>query len=168
MSIGRRRLRGSYPVLILRTPYGRTAPLNVLFFEALTAVKRGYIVVQQVTRGRFDSDGEWPWAYEQQDGYDTVVWATSLPGSNGKVGMFGGSYTGQTQWAAALAGPPGLAAIAPQITWSDPAAGLMFRGGAIELGLNAFWTLAQALPQFPKVIDDPDELLAAMATTIED
>ncbi|WP_342660249.1 Cocaine esterase [Rhodococcus ruber] len=160
---------GSYPVLILRTPYGRTASLNVLTFDTLTAVKRGYIVVQQDTRGRFDSDGEWlPWAYEQQDGYDTVVWASRLPGSNGKVGMFGGSYTGQTQWAAALAQPPGLAAIAPQITWSDPANGLMFRGGAIELGLNAWWTLAQTLPQLPKVIDDPDDLLAAMATTVED
>ncbi|RYF54076.1 MAG: CocE/NonD family hydrolase, partial [Comamonadaceae bacterium] len=95
---------GSYPVLIQRTPYDRTAPLNVLFFDTMTAVKRGYIVVQQDTRGRFDSDGEWlPWAHEQQDGYDTVVWASGLPGSNGKVGMFGASYTGQTQWAAALA-----------------------------------------------------------------
>ncbi|QHE69858.1 CocE/NonD family hydrolase [Rhodococcus sp. WAY2] len=160
---------GSYPVLIQRTPYDRTGSLNVLIFDTLAAVKRGYIVVQQDTRGRFDSDGEWlPWACEQKDGYDTVVWASGLPGSNGKVGMFGGSYTGQTQWAAALAAPPGLAAIAPQITWSDPADGLMFRGGAIELGLNAWWTLAQSLAQLPKVVEDPDELLGAMATTIAD
>ena len=95
---------GSCPVLIQRTPHDRTASLNVLIFDTLTAVKRGYIVVQQDTRGRSDSDGEWlPWAYEQQEGYDTVVWATGLPGNNGKIGMFGGSYTGQTQWAAALA-----------------------------------------------------------------
>jgi len=160
---------GSYPVLVQRTPYDKRGLTNILVLDVLPAVKRGYIVVLQDTRGRFGSDGEWlPWAYEQQDGYDTVVWASRLPGSNGKVGMFGGSYTGQTQWAAAIAGPPGLAAIAPQITWSDPADGLMFRGGAIELGLNAFWTLAQTLPQLPKVIDDPNELLAAMATTIED
>lgn len=160
---------GSYPVLIQRTPYDRTGSLNVLTFDALTAVKRNYIVVQQDTRGRFGSEGEWlPWAYEQQDGYDTVVWASRLPGSNGKVGMFGGSYTGQTQWATALTKPPGLAAIAPQITWSDPADGLMFRGGAVELGLNGWWTLLQNLSQLPKVIAEPGDLLAALGTTVHD
>jgi putative CocE/NonD family hydrolase len=54
------------------------------------------------------------------------------------------------------------------MTFSDPADGLMFRGGAIELGLNAFWTLGQSLPQLPKVIDNLEELAAAMSTTIEE
>lgn len=161
---------GSYPVLVHRTPYDRTSVLGVaLFLDMLPAVNRGYIVVHQDTRGRFDSDGEWlPWAHEQKDGYDTVVWASRLSGSNGKVGLFGGSYSGQTQWAAAIAQPPGLAAIAPQITWSDPADGLLFRGGAVELGLNAVWTLRQALSQLPKVIDDPEKLSAAFSTTLQD
>jgi predicted acyl esterase len=45
-------------------------------------------VVAQDTPGRFASDGEWlPWKSEREDGYDTVEWAASLPGSNGKVGI---------------------------------------------------------------------------------
>src|SRR3712207_8657783 len=30
--------------------------------------------------------------------YDTVEWAAGLPGSDGRVGMFGLSYFGKTQW----------------------------------------------------------------------
>ena len=151
---------GSYPVLVMRTPYDKHALFHTLYFDVLAAARRGFIVVQQDTRGRFESDGEWlPWAYEQEDGYDTIEWAGRLPGSNGKVGMFGGSYTGQTQWATAIAKAPSLVAIAPQITWSDPEDGLMFRGGAIELGLNAWWALSQSAAQLPKVLDSPHELL---------
>ncbi|WP_174187266.1 CocE/NonD family hydrolase [Nocardia barduliensis] len=160
---------GAYPVLIQRTPYHKQSPGQSLMFDVLAAVKRGFIVVQQDTRGRFESEGQWlPWAYERQDGYDTVLWARSLPGSNGKVGMFGGSFTGQTQWTTAIAQPPGLAAIAPQLTWSDPANGLMFRGGAVELGLNTVWGLGTSVAQLPKIIEDPDKLVAELATVIGD
>ncbi|MFI6365179.1 CocE/NonD family hydrolase [Nocardia sp. NPDC050630] len=87
-----------------RTPYDKASPQGTAQLDTLKAVRRGYIVVQQDTRGRFASDGEWlPWAYEHQDGYDTIEWAAALPGSNGNVGMFGASYTGNTQWAAAIA-----------------------------------------------------------------
>nr|WP_269066339.1 CocE/NonD family hydrolase [Streptomyces spinoverrucosus] len=64
------------------------------------------MVVIQDTRGRFASEGEWePFTYEESDGYDTVRWAAALPGSNGSVGMIGGSYFGNTQWMAALSKP---------------------------------------------------------------
>jgi uncharacterized protein len=55
--------------------------------------------------------------------------------------MFGASYLGSTQWTAAIAQPPSLAAIAPGLTWSDPLDGLYARGGALELGLALPWTL---------------------------
>ncbi len=157
---------GPWPVLVQRTPYNKR---NLMFpLDTINAVKRGYIVVQQDTRGRFGSDGEWlPWAYEERDGYDTVEWAARLPGSNGKVGLFGASYTGNTQWTAAIAQPPHLAAIAPQVTWSDPEDGLFFRGGAIELGLNVFWSLLQSLTQLPKAVP-PAELPSRMASLIRD
>jgi predicted acyl esterase len=72
-----------------------------------------------------------------------VRWAAALPGSNGSVGMIGGSYFGNTQWMAALSKPPELKAIAPLITWSDPDDGLFSRGGAIELGITVPWSLMQ-------------------------
>ncbi|UGT62005.1 CocE/NonD family hydrolase [Nocardia asteroides] len=156
------------PVLIERTPYDRRAMLQISL-DPLRAVSRGYILIRQDSRGRFRSEGEWlPFTYEVEDGYDTVRWAAGLPGSNGVVGMFGGSYTGNTQWAAALAKPPELRAISPQITWSDPADGLHFRGGAIELGLNGWWSLTTGAGEIAARAQDPAEAGAALAGLVVD
>ncbi|MEU1276213.1 CocE/NonD family hydrolase [Streptomyces sp. NPDC005799] len=133
---------GPWPVLLSRLPYGKQTSMLAMMLDPLAAARRGFIVVIQDTRGRFASEGEWePWTYEERDGYDTVRWAAALPGSSGSVGMIGGSYFGNTQWMAALSKPPELKAIAPMITWSDPEDGLWTRGGAIELGISAPWTL---------------------------
>jgi putative CocE/NonD family hydrolase len=135
---------GPWPVLLSRLPYGKQSPLLAMMLDPLAAARRGFMVVVQDTRGRFASEGEWePWTYEGSDGYDTVRWAAGLPGSNGSVGMVGGSYFGNTQWMAALSKPPELKAIAPLITWPDPDDGLWTRGGAIELGITVPWSLMQ-------------------------
>ena len=89
-----------------------------------------------------------PLRYEREDGYDSVEWAAKLPGSNGRVGMFGGSYHGNTQWMAAIEQPPSLAAMVPGITWSDALDGLFARGGAIELGITPNWTLIMGVDHF--------------------
>ena len=105
-----------HPVLLTRTPYNKdnAAPMGML------GARRGFIVVTQDTRGRFTSEGEWyPFKNETDDGYDTVEWAAALPGSDGKVGMFGGSYVGATQMLAAIAHPPHLAGICPVVTASN-------------------------------------------------
>src|SRR4051794_30067268 len=131
---------GPHPVLLVRTPYGKSVLAG--FLDLVGLARSGFIAVVQDTRGRFASDGEWePWTYEEDDGYDTVRWAAALPGTTGRVGMIGGSYMGNTQWMAALSKPPELTAIAPQFTWSEPADGLYARGGAIELGINLSWSL---------------------------
>src|SRR5438270_615583 len=111
---------GHFPVLVERTPYNKNVGM-ALGFEAIDAARAGYIVVRQDTRGSFASEGEWiPWKHERNDGYDTIEWAAALPKSNGRVGTFGGSYTGSTQWSSAIAQPPHLAALAPMVTWADP------------------------------------------------
>ena len=159
---------GPLPVLLQRIPYGKRSPVAVLPLDTLLAVSRGYIVVHQDTRGRFASDGEWsPWTYEQSDGHDTVRWAAKLPGSSGAVGMFGVSYTGNTSWSAAVDGPPELRAIAPQNTWSEPYDGLFMRGGALEFGLNAWWTLTTGFGDLPKRLAGA-ELLNAFGSMIAD
>lgn len=131
---------GPWPVALVRTPYGK----QFLGTLAYTAVRRGFLTVTQDVRGRFASDGEWqPLTYEERDGYDTVRWAAALPGSSGVVGMLGPSYLGNTQWMAAVARPPELEAIVPSITWAEPLDGTFMRGGALELGVLANWSLLQ-------------------------
>jgi len=133
---------GPWPTLLARLPYCKDDPGMMFWLDPVHTARKGFMVVMQDTRGRFASEGEWvPLRFEREDGYDAVEWAARLPGSNGRVGMYGLSYCGNTQWLAALDRPPSLAAIAPAMTWSDPLDGLFARGGALELGLAVRWTL---------------------------
>jgi putative CocE/NonD family hydrolase len=126
------------PVLLERTPYGKGVS-NPAF--ALMAAERGYAVVVQDTRGRWASEGDgYPFVHEKADGYDSVAWAAAQPWANGKAGMYGGSYVGYTQWAAAVTQPPSLVAIAPRVTFCD-ARDIFYVGGAFALGVAASWTL---------------------------
>src|SRR5690242_14500921 len=133
---------GKFPVLLVRTPYDKTGTINF----GLRAAARGYVVIAQDVRGRFTSEGEWyPFKNEPLDGYDTVEWAAVLPYSNGKVGMFGGSYVGATQYLAAIAKPPHLAGICPTVTASNYHDGWTYQGGAFEQWFNESWTSGLAL-----------------------
>jgi putative CocE/NonD family hydrolase len=128
---------GKYPVLLQRTPYDKN---NTRSF-GMKAAARGYVVVVQDVRGRFASEGEWyTFVHEAQDGYDTVEWAAALPQSNGKVGMFGGSYVGATQMLAAMSSPPHLAGIAPVVTASNYHENWTYQGGAFEQWFDQSWT----------------------------
>jgi len=141
---------GPWPTLLTRTPYGKDDPSQFLAsgIDAAHAARTGFMVVIQDTRGRFASEGNWrPFRHEREDGYDTVQWAASLPGSTGRIGMFGGSYCGNTQWMPAIDNPPNLVAIAPLMTWADPFDGLFARGGAVELGLVLPWSIQTGLHQ---------------------
>lgn len=137
---------GRYPVLLMRLPYGKDLPLGTSLLEPSQTARRGYIVVIQDVRGTFTSDGDFdPMRNEAEDGADTVAWASTLPGSNGDVAMYGGSYMGFTQWAAAREAPTALKAMAPLITWADPNEGVLTRGGVFELGLEGSWLLQRGL-----------------------
>ncbi len=128
---------GKFPVLLTRTPYDKTGAADF----GLKAAARGYVLIAQDVRGRFASQGDWyPFKYESQDGYDTIEWAAALPYSNGKVGMYGGSYVGATQYLAALARPPHLAGICPNYTASNYHDGWTYQGGAFEQWFNESWT----------------------------
>jgi putative CocE/NonD family hydrolase len=137
---------GRWPVLLTRLPYGKDLPLGTAILDPVQAVRRGYVVIVQDTRGRLASEGEWqPFVAEADDGVDTIAWAAALPYSDGQVGMYGTSYFGFTQWASAVLGPPALKAMVPFLTWCDPLNGLAFRGGALELGVTAHWGLLMGL-----------------------
>lgn len=137
---------GKWPVLLTRLPYGKDYPGGNAVLDAAQVARRGYVVIVQDTRGRMTSEGEWaPFAYEGLDGVDTIEWAAQLPYSNGSVGMYGISYFGFTQWSAAAYDPPALKAMIPFQTWNDPLNGVIFRGGALELGVSGSWQLMMGL-----------------------
>jgi len=132
---------GKFPVLLERTPYDRRGGVDF----GLRAAARGYAVIFQDVRGRYASEGEWyTFKHESEDGYDTVEWAAALPYSNGKVGMFGGSYVGATQMLTAIAAPPHLAGVFPVVTASNYHDGWTYQGGAFELWFNSSWTTGLA------------------------
>jgi len=132
---------GSYPVLLQRTPYNKDEEAEF----GSRAAAHGYIVVVQDVRGRYTSDGEWyTFKHESEDGYDAVEWAAALPHSNGKVGMFGGSYVGATQMLAAIAHPPHLAGICPVVTASNYHENWTYQGGAFEQWFNQSWAAGLA------------------------
>jgi putative CocE/NonD family hydrolase len=137
---------GQWPVLLTRLPYGKDFPIGNSALDAAQVARRGYVVIVQDTRGRLTSEGEWaPFVHEDLDGVDTIAWAAQLPYSNGSVGMYGGSYFGFTQWSAAVHNPPALKAMIPFQTWNDPLNGVIFRGGALELGVSGSWQLMMGL-----------------------
>jgi putative CocE/NonD family hydrolase len=128
---------GQFPVLLQRTPYNKSG--GTAF--AIKAAATGYVVIIQDVRGRYTSDGDWyTFKHESNDGYDTVEWAATLPYSNGKVGMWGGSYVGATQMLAAIAHPPHLAGICPIVTASNYHENWTYQGGAFEQWFNQSWT----------------------------
>jgi putative CocE/NonD family hydrolase len=135
--IYRPKAEGKFPVLLERTPYNKLMEMDF----GPKAAAHGYVVIVQDVRGRYASDGDWyTFRNESNDGYDTVEWAAALPYSNGKVGMFGESYVGATQWLAAIAHPPHLAGICPGFTASNYHDGWTYQSGAFEQWFNESWT----------------------------
>jgi putative CocE/NonD family hydrolase len=138
---------GQFPVLLQRTPYGKSNDISI----ALRGAARGYVMVIQDVRGRFASEGEWyVFKHESADGYDSVEWAAALPYSNGKVGMWGGSYVGATQMLAAIAHPPHLAGICPFVTGSNYHENWTYQGGAFEQWFSESWTSRLAKDTFDR------------------
>lgn len=134
---------GKFPVLLQRTPYDKTGSSGF----GWRAATRGYVVVIQDVRGRYASEGDfYTFKNEPNDGYDTVEWAAALPYSDGKVGMFGGSYVGATQYLAAITHPPHLAGIAPHVTASNYHDGWTYQSGAFEQWFNESWTTHDLSP----------------------
>src|SRR6202044_965229 len=163
--IYRPKAEGKFPVLLVRTPYDKT---NESSF-GMKGAARGYVVVEQDVRGRFTSEGEWyTFKNESQDGYDTVEWAAALPYSNGKVGMFGGSYVGATKYLAAIAKPPHLAGICPTVTASNYHDGWTYQGGAFEQWFNESWSTGLAMNTMRRRVEESNALSGTKTLPLAD
>ena len=147
--------RGPFPVLLVRTPYDKIQASTINYAHPHWYASQGYLVVLQDVRGRWASEGEFvPFAHEQLDGHDAIEWAAALPGSNGRVGMYGGSYVGTTQLLAARGAPDALRALAPGVTGSQYYQGWSYQNGAFALATNASWASELAADQARRAGDE--------------
>ena len=134
--------KGPNPTLLMRQPYGRDIASTVVYAHPIWFARHGYNVVIQDVRGRGDSEGSfYPFRNEAHDGYDTIALLRERPESNGRIGMYGFSYQGMTQWLAAAEQPEGLLAIAPAQTAHDLFRGWFYQNGALRLASTLGWGL---------------------------
>jgi putative CocE/NonD family hydrolase len=134
---------GRFPAIVDRTPYSKDMVGSILVDYY---VSRGYAVVVQDVRGRYQSEGRWrPLRDDGADGADLLRWIGEQPWSSGKVGTMGTSYEGATQHALAIANAPNLAAMVPVDAMSDCGRYGIRHNGAFELRwFNWVFTLGNA------------------------
>jgi hypothetical protein len=136
------------PTILVRSPYGRNHAENLysttIEWFITRFAERGYHVVVQDCRGRFDSGGTFePFINEADDGLATVAWLRQQEWFNGTLGTWGPSYLGLVQWA--IAGKvPELKAMMPIFTASriEP---ILYPSGVLNYGLITRWMAMIAL-----------------------
>ena len=80
------------------------------------AANRGFVGIIANTRGkRLSNDRIEPFEHDAGDAYQIIDWISKQSWCNGKVGMYGGSYLGFSQWSAVKKKHPALKTIVPQV-----------------------------------------------------
>ena len=115
------------PIVMMRTPYGckpygaeMTDQFNRDYWKEYAT--RGYIIVFQDVRGRYNSEGTFVHLNpkEKEDTYDTAEWLTeNISQSNGNIGVVGNSYCGFYAFMAGCAGHPAIRIVSPQAPVTD-------------------------------------------------
>ena len=126
------------PVILERTPYGRSImglydPMPRLLAE------RGYCFVLQAVRGTDGSEGNQTFFAERDDSRATADWVVAQAWCDGRLGTYGPSYMGFTQWALASTAPPYLRAMAILLSSTHSS---WYQGGALALELMINWDLS--------------------------
>jgi uncharacterized protein len=130
------------PTILVRIPFSRSFQ-NDLGAAAIARfwASRGYNVVIQGSRGRFKSGGEYyPLRDERKDGIETLQWLSRQPWFDGRLGMWGGSVFGYTQWVLADQLDPGPSALLIHIC-STSVHDMFYPGGAFSLESALFWAV---------------------------
>lgn len=104
------------PALLNFTIYAN--PDRMTDSARLTAA-HGYVGVEGLTRGKGCSpDQPVPIEHDGADAAALIDWISRQPWSDGRVGTYGGSYEGFTQWAAAKHLPKALKVMMPSVTFA--------------------------------------------------
>jgi len=156
-AIDGKRAPGKFPVLLMRTPYGRANETE----DGNYFAQHGYVQALQdwrQTQGEYDMSAFKP-KFEDTDGYDAVEWLASQPWSNGKVGIWGHSARGQAAQSIMAAAPPGLASAFVLDSGLDYGAYPARQNGCFGLGLRLWHALLMSQasarePHVKKVLQD--------------
>ena len=155
---------GPFAVLLEALPY-RKDDLTAVVPAASTSGWRdegGFAVCRVDLRGTGSSGGdatdEYPEA-EQQDLAEVIAWLAAQPWSNGRVGMFGTSYSGFNSIQMACERPPALHAICAIYATDDRYTDdVHYMGGALRaidlVDYCHYMTPMNALPPVPAVCGD--------------
>lgn len=154
--------QGRWPVILMRTPYDRTAYASQsLQVNALALAAEGYAVVLQDVRGRGSSEGGFtPFVNEQADGVDTVEWAVEQPWCNGSIGLAGISYNAFAQSAVVVTNHEAVRCWMPGLAPSDVRTSWIRRGGVVDIGFHLAWGLGAIAPLDDRT-PEPEAVLAA-------
>ncbi len=110
------------PVILQSTIYVRDKGRDVNTLKE--SADKGYIGVIAYSRGKRLSPNEiWQYENDGNDTYDVIDWISKQQWCDGRIGMFGGSYNGFTQWASTKKLHPALKTIVPYVA-SRPGMGL--------------------------------------------
>jgi len=100
------------PAILDQSPYPVQLELTEGREVLSRLVRRGYVIAVVNARGTQWSEGEYHWLKgAAADGADTVKWITKQSWSNGSVGTWGCSSSGEVSFSLAKVSPPGLKAI---------------------------------------------------------
>jgi putative CocE/NonD family hydrolase len=105
-------------------------------------VLHGYVYAMAAVRGSGASFGtriDPTPPQESLDAYDLTEWLAAQSWCNGKVGMYGISYSGTVQFMAASAAPPHLKAIFPEMTMFD-LYDFVYPGGIFRHTFMQYWS----------------------------
>ena len=132
--VRRRNVPGPQPVVLQYTIYA-DGEENFRLAEPATY---GYTSVLAYSRGkRYSPDKIVPFEPDGSDANDVIDWISKQAWCNGKIGMYGGSYNGFTQWAAAKYHHPALKTIVPYVA-AIPGQGLPMENN-VFLTANYGW-----------------------------
>ena len=147
-----------FPVLLIRSPYSTQRQRYVDWAERFA--RKGYAVVLQDCRGRFESEGQWrPYIDETSDGYDTQQWIGAQPWCEGTIGTFGVSYPGFTQILPAPLRSPFVRALVPIANQEDNYGHLRYNGVLqLQNAMNFMWIGDRTLQDAPRDLLDWDQV----------
>ena len=101
------------PAILFYTTYNQGSG-DAIFGKR--SADKDYVGIVAYARGiRIDLKHYAPYEHEGTDIYDIIEWISKQSWCNGSIGMFGGSYTGFSQWATAKNVHPALKTIVPQV-----------------------------------------------------
>ena len=124
-------VEGRFPGLVVEfSPY--VVLHDFYCSEADFFAARGYNAIVATLRGIGGAGGNWDHGSFRQagrDAHDLIEWLAAQPFCDGRVGMFGESFGGQTSYSAAVERPEHLVAIAPMQSPSSLYHDVVFPGG---------------------------------------